>query len=196
MEEDEFGGQSSGRLSGRRSARNATSRSNGTDTWSQWRGERRSSRLGAPPEVQLDQMQLDGERPTKRARTEESSASSDFGRSQSRGDSGSARGESSSTTANRPSAAAIKPGEIKLDKVQGKKGSKFWFYAVEPILGHAAAGEANGTAASAPEINGHAGNGHAGNEHASNGHESDGHPVPPDKDDSHENKTSPDSMIF
>lgn len=189
--EDEFGGQNSGRPSGRRSARTAASRQAGGDNWGEWRGERRSSRLGAPPELQLDQMQLEDieRRPNKRARTEEStaSASSDLGLSQS----GSARDDSSSTTANKPGAAAIKPGEIKLEKVQGKKGSKFWFYAVEHIPGQPTGEGANGAVPSAPDMNGHVDSGQV-----MNGHESNGQSVPPDKEDSVENKTSPDSMSF
>ncbi|KAF7981102.1 hypothetical protein HWV62_34811 [Athelia sp. TMB] len=175
MEQDEFG-QRPGRVAGRRSARNASGRPNEADNWSQWRGERRSSRLGAPPEMQLDEQP-----PTKRARTEEStaSASSDFGQS-----SGSVRGDSISSTAIKHSAAAIKPGEIPLERVQGKKGSKFWFYAVEPIPGQTGAPAANG--ASASEANGHSNNGHAAN----------GHVGPPDKDDAEESKTTPDSMTF
>lgn len=190
MEDDEFGGQNSGRLPGRRSARNAASRSTAGDNWGEWRGERRSSRLGAPPEIQLDRMQLDDidQPPAKRARTEEStaSASSDFGLSQT----GSMRGDSSSTT-NKPSAAAIKPGEIKLEKVQGKKGSKFWFYAVETIPGHPTGQDTNGAAVSASEMNGHVGNGKA-----MNGHDTDEHLKPPDKEDDAERKMSPDSMSF
>lgn len=150
-EDDEFGGQSSRRASGRRSTRNAASRSNGTtDNWSQWRGERRSTRLGAPPELQLDDQP-----PSKRARTEEStgSVSTDFGHS-----SGSTRGESSSTTTvNKHSAAAIKPGEIPLERVQGKRGSKFWFYAVEPIPGYVTGEAMNGATSLGTNGNGHVG---------------------------------------
>jgi len=171
--EDEFGQKS--RVPGRRSARNASGRSNEADNWSQWRGERRSSRLGAPPETQLDEQP-----PAKRARTEESTASSDYGPSSS-----STRGESTSSTINKRSAAAIKPGEIPLERVQGKKGSKFWFYAVEPIPGHTVTPAPNG--ASSSEINGHISNSHTGN----------GHVGPPDKleGEGEDKKTTPDPMI-
>ncbi|KAL4070622.1 hypothetical protein J3A83DRAFT_4358752 [Scleroderma citrinum] len=86
----------------------------------EWKGERRSSRLGAPEDIQLD-------RPSKRARTEESTASS--------GSAG--RNVSPQSTSNgnpKPKtngAAAVKPNEVAVEQVGRKKKSKFWFYAVE-----------------------------------------------------------------
>jgi hypothetical protein len=156
-EDDGFGNGANGsrRTSGRRSARNASGSANGTDTWSLWRGERRSSRLGAPPEVQLDDF------PRKRARTEESTASissADFGHD--RYSSGTPLGETSSAgAAKKHGAASVKPTEIAMEQVGGKKKSKFWFYAVEPIHGQVAM-STNG--ASSSGLNGHKNNGHAG----------------------------------
>ncbi|TFY52540.1 hypothetical protein EVG20_g10507, partial [Dentipellis fragilis] len=114
----------------RRSTRAAVVNGNGkraaADPWSQWRGERRSTRLGAPPETQIDEPR------SKRARTEESTisvASEDF--------------QPAETSQNKlkvkqTGAAAIKPTEVALEQVRGKKKSKFWYYAVEPIPGAAA----------------------------------------------------------
>lgn len=155
-EDDEFGMGANGsrRTSGRRqSTRNATGSSNGTDTWSLWRGERRSSRLGAPPEIQLDDF------PHKRARTEESTgsiSSHDFGHE--RYSSGTPLRETSSAVATKKhGAASVKPTEIALEQIGGKKKSKFWFYAVEPIPG--VDGQAT-NGASSSGLNGHANNEH------------------------------------
>ena len=164
-EDDEFGNgpTSSRRTSSRRSARNVTANSNGADTWSLWRGERRSSRLGAPPEVQLDDF------PRKRARTEESIgsiSSADFGRD--RYSSGTPLRETSATAATKThGAASVKPTEIAMEQIGGKRKSKFWFYAVEPIPepGGQAVTSTNGASTS----NGRTNNGHVG---------------PPDKEES------------
>ncbi|KAF8140600.1 hypothetical protein EV363DRAFT_1393497 [Boletus edulis] len=90
----------------------------------EWRGERRSSRLGASEDMQLD-------RSPKRARTEESTTSS-----------GSAwlpgtqvAPPESEEKVNNQGAAAMKRNEIPMEQVNGKKKSKFWYYAVEPIAG-------------------------------------------------------------
>ena len=95
----------------------------------EWRGERRSSRLGALEDVQLD-------RPPKRARTEESTTSS--------GSAGWNVSPPSTSNANpKPKmngAAAVKPNEIAMEQVGRKKKSKFWFYAVEPIPAHGSNG--------------------------------------------------------
>ncbi|KAG8219505.1 hypothetical protein J3R82DRAFT_451 [Butyriboletus roseoflavus] len=92
----------------------------------EWRGERRSSRLGASEDMQLDH-------PPKRARTEDSTTSSG-----SVGLPGSevAPPEKEQKVRNE-GAAAIKPNEIPMEQVRGKKKSKFWYYAVEPIAGPA-----------------------------------------------------------
>ncbi|KAJ8597625.1 hypothetical protein M405DRAFT_803668 [Rhizopogon salebrosus TDB-379] len=130
FDEDNFG---SSRSNGRRQLR-ATAQRRSTRTTRgkrgspdlsafEWKGERRSARLGASEETPT-------ERPLKRARTEESTGSS--------------------TTAGLPpvlpaetsdavsktkanGAAAVKPTEIAVEQLGGKKKSKFWFYAVEPI---------------------------------------------------------------
>jgi hypothetical protein len=84
--------------------------------------------LGAPPETQLD------EPPSKRARTEDTlsvkSGLSDV-----------AIDSSASVDApiERPlevkhsGAAAIKPTEVAIEQIKGRKKSRFWYYAVEPI---------------------------------------------------------------
>ncbi|CAL1695005.1 unnamed protein product [Somion occarium] len=106
----------------RRSTRSRPNGDAGDDQeWSEWRGERRSTRLGAPSD-----MQLDGPPPPKRARTVDSivSATSVDASQQS---------NSSSLKIKINGAAAIKPTETIVEAVAGKKKSKFWFYAVEPI---------------------------------------------------------------
>lgn len=99
-------------------------RSGGGDEWTAWKGERRSSRLGAPPETQMD------EPPVKRARTEESTASAP-----SVNDSAARNGsrEPSAPKFTATGAAAVKPTETAVEQLAGRKKSKFWFYAVEPI---------------------------------------------------------------
>jgi hypothetical protein len=102
----------------RRSARNAALNANGKretpDTWSQWRGERRSTRLGAPFDAQLDAV------PPKRARTEESATSTN---------SVAPVGEINESKAN--GSAAGEPTKIPVE-VPGRKRSKFWYYVVQP----------------------------------------------------------------
>lgn len=90
-----------------------------TDDWEQWRGERRSTRLGALPE-----MQMDGP-PPKRARTEESTVSD--------GISVASEGTRAASKTSKPN--LLKPTEKAMDQIAGKKKSKFWFYAVEPAQG-------------------------------------------------------------
>jgi hypothetical protein len=116
----------------RRSTRSAVLNANGKreapDTWSQWRGERRSTRLGAPLETQLDL-------PPKRARTEESTISTTSAGATSADGPSPSSGEPSGLKIKIRGAAAVKPSEIALEQVAGRKKSKFWFYAVEPIEG-------------------------------------------------------------
>lgn len=106
----------------RRSSR-AAAQPNGhrqtSDAWDQWRGERRSTRLGAPPE-----MQMEGP-PPKRARTEESTISDNI----------SIASEGARNTSKDPKSGLLKPSETAVEQVAGKKKSKFWFYAVEPTAG-------------------------------------------------------------
>lgn len=114
----------------RRSTRTAVVNGNGkregsSDSWS-WRGERRSSRLGAP----LDH-QFDVEPPHKRARTEESTTSTNSLEVPI------TNGCTSHLKIKVSGAAALKPTEVAMEEIAGKKRSKFWVYAVEPIPGAA-----------------------------------------------------------
>lgn len=119
----EDGPSTRGRRAGtRRSTRAATingSNNKPADDFGDWRGERRSTRLGAPAEMQLDAP------PPKRARTEDSTASSLDGTAP-------AGGNGLKVKLN--GAAAIKPTETVVEAVAGKKKSKFWVYAVEPVV--------------------------------------------------------------
>ncbi|KAF9074803.1 hypothetical protein BDP27DRAFT_1315996 [Rhodocollybia butyracea] len=121
----------------RRSTRTGVVNANGKREaeakWETWRGERRSTRLGAPVETQLDFPP-----PPKRARTDDSALSTT-----------SSEAGPSNTSNDHPlklkktSAAALKPNEFPLEQVAGRKKSKYWIYAVEPIAG--AAPPANST---------------------------------------------------
>ncbi|KAK0465606.1 uncharacterized protein EV420DRAFT_1515109 [Desarmillaria tabescens] len=117
----------------RRSTRTST-RSNGKreasadDPWGGWRGERRSTRLGAPADTQFD-----AEPSSKRARTADSTASTNSGDlrispvdppPQSKNGLG----------IKASGAAALKPTEVALEQIAGKKRSKYWVYAVEPSM--------------------------------------------------------------
>ena len=111
-----------------------STRSNGAraeDDWSEWRGERRSMRLGEPADTQLDEL------PPKRARTDDSAMSGNSG------DAPVTNGNSGSGLKIKINgAAAIKPTETAVEAIAGKKKSKFWYYAVEPVA--AAPGRAVG----------------------------------------------------
>ncbi|KAI8968152.1 hypothetical protein BD414DRAFT_504263 [Trametes punicea] len=98
------------RRSTRSSAVNGNSRAN-DDEWSDWRGERRSMRLGAPADIQLDGL------PQRRRRARPPDQSHSALKIKING------------------AAKIKPTEMAVEAVPGKKKSKFWYYAVEPIPG-------------------------------------------------------------
>ena len=111
------------RRSTRSTAANNGSNGRSGDEWADWRGERRSARLGAPAETQLDVP------PPKRARTEESTTSSlDLPAVPTSG-----KGIKLKVNG----AAAVKPTETLVETVAGKKKSKFWVYAVEPVAGTA-----------------------------------------------------------
>jgi len=112
------------RRSARTSAMNANGKREGSSDSGLWRGERRSTRLGGPD------VSLDVEPARKRARTEESidSAQSTEGPSSNHGKTNGVRVKTSG-------AAALKPTEIAMEQIAGKKKSKFWVYAVEPIPG-------------------------------------------------------------
>ncbi|THH11607.1 hypothetical protein EW145_g527 [Phellinidium pouzarii] len=143
LDEDEFDDAISGR---RRSQRTSTRNANGkrpSDASGEWRGERRSTRLGANPEV--------SEEPSaKRARTDErsiSSAPSDNLISPVLSSNG--------TSVGKNGAAAVKGNEVAVEQVAGKKKSKFWFYAVEPAPNATAASEVPTDGVENLEINSH-----------------------------------------
>lgn len=123
-----------------------------------WKGERRSTRLGFQDPFEV-------ERPAKRARTEESITSVGSGDASSTV-SGQVNGNGmSKIKVKTTGAAALRPNEIALEQVAGKKKSKFWVYAVEPIPepepeGGASEGENVGV-----RMNGD------GSSHSGNGHE-------------------------
>ena len=107
----------------RRSTRTtATSKANGKravpDDWTQWRGERRSTRLGAPDITQ----DVAAAPEPKRAKTDESSVSTYSDGNSSKG-----------TGPSKDIASGLKPTEIATEQVSGRKKSKFWYYAVEPV---------------------------------------------------------------
>ena len=99
-------------------------REGSSDSWL-WRSERRSSRLAGGEPL------LDAEPPLKRARTEESTTSTHSNDLVSPVNQGASNGVRLKTVG----AAALKPTEIALEQIAGKKRSKFWVYAVEPIPG-------------------------------------------------------------
>jgi len=103
---------------------NANGKREGSSDSGLWRGERRSTRLGGPD------VSLDVQPARKRARTEESidSAHSTEGPS-------SIHGKTNGVKVKASGAAALKPTEIAMEQIAGKKRSKFWVYAVEPIPG-------------------------------------------------------------
>ncbi|KAF8641162.1 hypothetical protein AX17_000797 [Amanita inopinata Kibby_2008] len=121
----------------RRSMRTATLNTNGkressSDSW-QWRGERRSARLG----VQHEETDLYAGHHRKRPRTAEST------------DSGTpaptfivADEIQNDVKVKSTGAAALKPTEVAMEQIAGKKKSKYWVYAVEPKTGEAANGHA------------------------------------------------------
>lgn len=121
-----------------------STRTNGAraeEDWGEWRGERRSMRLGAPADTQLD------EPPPKRARTDDSAMSGNSG------DAPSTNGNSGSGLKIKINgAAAVKPTETAVEAIAGKKKSKFWYYAVEPVVG--APGPAPPTSNRAPHSEG------------------------------------------
>lgn len=121
---------SSSNIAPRRSTRTSTMNANGkressSDSWL-WRSERRSSRLAGGEPL------LDVEPPHKRARTEESTTSTHSNDVVPPGNQG---GSSNGVRVKTVGAAALKPTEIALEQIAGKKRSKFWVYAVEPIPG-------------------------------------------------------------
>ncbi|KAG6910536.1 hypothetical protein DXG01_009955 [Tephrocybe rancida] len=145
----------------RRSTRTAATKLNGNgkressaESFSHWRGERRSSRLAPDANFDLNPP------PTKRARTEESTLSTNSAEAASTSTSGAPH---NGLRLKKSGAAALKPNEIALEQIAGKKKSKFWVYAVEPApnapQAQLVAGE-TGNGATGMETNGYAnGNG-------------------------------------
>lgn len=133
MEEDEFSSNSRKRKSApaptRRSGRAAAIKKapnreeSPADSWKNWRGERRSTRLGAPAETQLDD-----DRVYKRSRTADSVASG----ASAEGSQPAVNGKTNGVKVKASGAAALKATEVAVEQIAGKKKSKFWVYAVEP----------------------------------------------------------------
>ncbi|OJA19543.1 hypothetical protein AZE42_01461 [Rhizopogon vesiculosus] len=143
-----FGRQQSRMAAQRRSTRATKGKRASPDLSAfEWRGERRSARLGASEETPTD-------RPLKRARTEESTTSSTTA-----GWPPALQADSSDgvSKAKANGAAAVKPTEIAVEQLGGKKKSKFWFYAVEPIPTPSSVLSPGGSASTS--LNGHQHNG-------------------------------------
>jgi hypothetical protein len=109
----------------RRSSRHAArlngngKRESSVESLSQWRGERRSARIGAAgAEFDTDPP------PSKRARTEDSMDSGISGENNTNND-------QKSGSRLRNGAAGLKKNEVALEQIPGKKRSRFWVYAVE-----------------------------------------------------------------
>lgn len=114
------------RRSTRTSNASSTARRNTVDDeWGDWRGERRSTRLGASAEAPKNNSHA------RRARTAESSNSVTSGEGQPLNSHAPANPALKKLKIN--GAAAIKPTETVVETVAGKKKSKFWYYAVEPV---------------------------------------------------------------
>lgn len=144
---DEFGDGISRRRSQRTSTRNANGKRT-SDALGEWRGERRSTRLGTNPDP------VNEGPSTKRARTEErsiSSAPSDTLVSPVLSSSGAPTAKNG--------AAAVRQNELVVEQVAGKKKSKFWYYAVEPVPGTAASSSVLSNDVGELELNGHGLNG-------------------------------------
>ncbi|KAF9502393.1 hypothetical protein BDN71DRAFT_1437984 [Pleurotus eryngii] len=115
----------------RRSTRTAAKNVNGKreaepDAW-EWRGERRSTRRLAHASTSSDP-----EPPYKRAKTEDSVVSTNSVGGISSASMASAN-DANGIKVKKNGAAAVKPTEVALEQVAGRKRSKFWYYAVEPI---------------------------------------------------------------
>ena len=115
------GRQSTGKGT-RRSARNTNSKRAGSSDSALWRGERRSSRLAGTDAP------FEEDPPRKRARTEDSQTSAQSIDPPVIEDIGVSNGVRVKTSG----AAALKPTEVAMEQIAGRKKSKFWVYAVEP----------------------------------------------------------------
>ncbi|KXN88772.1 hypothetical protein AN958_06640 [Leucoagaricus sp. SymC.cos] len=138
-EPEETGRRRKAPIATRRSTRTAVLNANGKREGSSesnlgnWRGERRSARLGFQDPFEV-------ERPPKRARTEESTTSvgsADASSTASVQANSKAIGNGAGKIKVKATgAAALKPTEVAMEQIAGKKKSKFWVYAVEPMVGH------------------------------------------------------------
>ncbi len=106
----------------RRSARNANGRREGSSDSGLWHGERRSSRLAGSDVMTYE------EPARKRARTEDSQTSAQSTEPPVVDKTSVANGIRVKTSG----AAALKPTEVAMEQIAGRKKSKFWVYAVEP----------------------------------------------------------------
>lgn len=99
-------------------------RESSAESSSQWRGERRSTRLGAPSDMQLD------EPPSKRVKTSDKLPPT-------QPDVFMPLNGNHTTLAGKtnPGAATLKATEYAVDQLPGKRSSKYWIYAVEPVTG-------------------------------------------------------------
>ncbi len=109
-------------------------RDSSADSW-QW-SERRSTRLA----VQLSEPEPDGDHPRKRSRTVESTDGGSPAPLE-----GSTNGVQNGIKVKSTGAAALKPTEVAMEQVAGKKKSKYWVYAVEPVPGAAVNGHGANT---------------------------------------------------
>jgi hypothetical protein len=155
--EDNFGSSRShgrrqpGAIAQRRSTRATKTKRPSPDLSAfEWKGERRSARLGPSEETPV-------ERPSKRARTEESTMSSTSAGWPPVLPAENLNGVSKAKV---NGAAAVKPTEIAVEQLGGKKKSKFWFYAVEPISAPADVLPPGGSGSTS--LNGHEYNGDTG----------------------------------
>lgn len=105
----------------RRSTRTTNNKRAGSSDSALWRGERRSSRLAGTD------LLFEEDPPRKRARTEDSQTSAQSTDTPVTHNAG-ANGVRVKTTG----AAALKPTEVAMEAIDGRKKSKFWVYAVEP----------------------------------------------------------------
>ena len=108
-------------------------RDSSADSW-QW-SDRRSTRLA----VQLSEPEPD-DHPRKRSRTVESTEGGSPAPVE-----GSTNGVQNGIKVKATGAAALKPTEVAMEQVAGKKKSKYWVYAVEPVSGAAVNGHGANT---------------------------------------------------
>ena len=117
----------------RRSTRTAILNANGkressADSW-QW-PERRLTRRTA----QHSEPESDGNHPRKRSRTVESTEGGSPAPLEGSSN-GAQTGAQNGIKVKKTGAAALKPTEVAMEQVAGKKRSKYWVYAVEPVSG-------------------------------------------------------------